>query len=104
MVSYEVLARPGLRRMAGHPDGDLHRHPVEARVEDDGWKGARDGRTSFVRVRSRFVEGGGLVVASAGGQGSHQLHAMALADSLAITPPEVDVGRGDAVPVLLLGP
>jgi molybdopterin biosynthesis enzyme len=50
------------------------------------------------------VEGGGLVVASAGGQGSHQLHAMALADSLAVTPPEVDVARGDAVPVLLLGP
>ena len=104
MVSYEVLARPGLRRMAGHADSDLHRQPIEATVEDGGWRGGGDGRTSFVRVKARFVEGGRLAVSSAGGQGSHQLHAMALADSLAITPPGVQISRGDAVQVLLLGP
>jgi molybdopterin molybdotransferase len=103
MVSYEVLARPGLRRMAGHADDDLHRRPVEATVEDGGWRGGSDGRTSFVRVKARFVEGGRLAVSSAGGQGSHQLHAMALADSLAITPPGVQISHGDAVQVLLLG-
>ena len=45
---------------------------------------------------------GRKLVASTGGQGSHQLHAMALANALAITPPEVAMARGDAVPVLLL--
>jgi molybdenum cofactor synthesis domain-containing protein len=100
MVSYEVLARPGLRRMAGL--ADVFRAPITGVVDDDGWRGARDGRTSFVRVRARFGADGRVLVASTGGQGSHQLRAMALANALAITPPEVAVARGDSVPVLLL--
>jgi molybdopterin molybdotransferase len=43
-------------------------------------------------------------VRSAGGQGSHQLHAMALAGGLAVVPPGIDLVTGDDVPVLLLGP
>jgi molybdenum cofactor synthesis domain-containing protein len=100
MISYEVLARPGLRRMAGF--ADVFRPPLPGVVDDDGWRGARDGRTSFVRVRARSGADGRLLVASTGGQGSHQLHAMALANALAITPPDVAVARGDTVPVLLL--
>jgi molybdenum cofactor synthesis domain-containing protein len=100
MVSYEVLARPGLGRMAGL--ADVFRAPIPGVVNDDGWRGARDGRTSFVRVRARFGEDGRLLVSSTGGQGSHQLHAMALANALAITPPDMAVVRGDTVPVLLL--
>jgi molybdopterin molybdotransferase len=103
MVSYEVLARPGLRRMAGRRDAEWHREPVRG-IADDGWRGSRDGRTTFVRVRSRFDADGRLHVASTGGQGSHQLHAMALADALAISPPGVDIAAGDAVSVVLLGP
>jgi molybdenum cofactor synthesis domain-containing protein len=104
MVSYEVLARPGLRRMAGRADDDLIRPAVPAVVDGGGWRGARDGRTSFVRVRSRFGEDGRLRVASAGGQGSHQLYAMARSDALAVTPPDVSVVEGDDIPVLVLGP
>jgi molybdenum cofactor synthesis domain-containing protein len=103
MVSYEVLARPGLRRMAGRADDDLRRQAVRA-IADDGWKASRDGRTSFVRVRSHFADDGRLHVRTTGGQGSHQLHAMALADSLAVSAPGVHVTPGDDVPVLILGP
>ncbi|MDA8047499.1 MAG: molybdopterin molybdotransferase MoeA [Actinomycetota bacterium] len=104
MVSYELLARPGLRRRAGRPDADLHRRPVPAVVDDGGWRGARDGRTGYVRVSTRIGDDGRLRVVSSGGQGSHQLYAMAQADALAISPPGVDVGPGDAVDVLRLTP
>lgn len=102
MVSYEVLARPGLRRMSGRTDADLHRPRIPAVVEGDGWRAGRDGRTSFVRVRARFGGDGRLRVASSGGQGSHQLYAMAWADGLAVSPPGVDAGPGDTVDTLLL--
>ncbi len=102
MVSYEVLARPGLRRMAGYGDDDLHRRPIPGIVDDDGWPGGRDGRTGFVRVSTRFGEDGRLHVRSSGGQGSHQLYAMAQADALAVSPPGLDVGRGDTVGVMRL--
>jgi molybdopterin molybdotransferase len=103
MVSYEVLARPGLRRMAGTSDGDLRRHPVTG-VADDRFLGARDGRTSFVRVQARFAPDGRLRAKSAGGQGSHQLKAMSLANALAVVEPGPDVSPGDEVSLLLLTP
>ena len=102
MVSYELLARPGLRRMSGRPDTELLRRPVAAVVEDGGWKGGRDGRVAFIRVSSRFGEDGRLRVSSSGGQASHQLYAMAQADALAVTPSGTEFGPGDTVPVLLL--
>jgi molybdopterin molybdotransferase len=104
MVSYEVLARPGLRRMSGRRDEDLHRPPVPAIVDDESWRGWRDGRTTFVRATTRFGADGRLRVSSAGGQGSHQLYAMALADCLAVSPPGASFRKGDTVSVLLLGP
>ena len=105
MVSYEVLARPGLRRMAGRADADLRRPAVPAIVDDSGCGGAGDGRTTSPGSQVDMGADGRYHVRSAGGQGSHQLHAMALADGLAIVP--AGVGRsaaGDDVPVLLLGP
>jgi molybdopterin molybdotransferase len=104
MVSYELLARPGLRRMAGRSDDDLHRRPMPGIVDDDGWRGGRDGRTGYIRVSTHFDAEGRLRVISSGGQGSHQLYAMAQADSLAVSPPGVDVHHGDRVGVLRLTP
>jgi molybdopterin molybdotransferase len=104
MVSYELLARPGLRRRAGHQPGTWERAPVVAEVEGPGWRGAGDGRTSYVRVVSRFGPDGRLRVESAGGQASHQLLAMARADALAVTPPGTEVATGDTVAVLRLTP
>ena len=102
MVSYEVLARPGLRRMAGRSEEDLRRPLVRA-VAGEELRAARDGRTSFVRVRAGHDPDGRIVVSSAGGQGSHQLRAMAVADALAVVPAGQDVAAGGAVQVLLLG-
>jgi molybdenum cofactor synthesis domain-containing protein len=104
MVSYEVLARPGLRRLAGRVDADQRRAPVLAVVDDRGLRGGRDGRMTFARVQVEMGEDGRHHVRSAGGQGSHQLYAMALADGLAIIPPGAEAVRGETVPVLLLGP
>jgi molybdenum cofactor synthesis domain-containing protein len=104
MVSYEVLARPGLRRMAGRADAELRRAAVPAIVDDSGWGGAGDGRTTFARVEVDMGPDGRYHVRSAGGQGSHQLYAMAVANGLAVVPAEVTVATGDSVPVLLLGP
>jgi molybdenum cofactor synthesis domain-containing protein len=104
MVSYEVLARPGLRRMAGRADADLRRAAVPSIVDDSGWGGAGDGRTTFARVEVEMGPDGRYHVRSAGGQGSHQLYAMALANGLAVVPANVRVTKGDTVPVLLLGP
>jgi molybdenum cofactor synthesis domain-containing protein len=104
MVSYEVLARPGLRRMAGRREGDWFRVPVPAVVDEGGWRGAKDGRTTFTRVEVGLQADGRYHVRSAGGQGSHQLHAMALAGGLAIVPPGAAIAIEDDVDLLLLGP
>lgn len=103
MVSYELLARPGLRRMAGHADADLDRRAVAA-VADENLRAARDGRTAYLRVVTAWGGDGRLHVRSAGGQGSHQLHAMASADSLAVLPSGVDVPAGGPLSILRLTP
>jgi molybdenum cofactor synthesis domain-containing protein len=103
MVSYEILARPGLRRLAGRLDADLYRVPVAAVLDGGGLRGATD-RTTFARVGVEMQADGRYHVSSAGGQGSHQLYAMARAGGLAIIPPHAEVRSGDNVPVLLLGP
>jgi molybdopterin molybdotransferase len=104
MVSYEVLARPGLRRLAGRPDSDLYRPAVPAVVDDAVWRGANDGRTSYLRVQATVKTDGRYHMTSTGGQASHQLYAMALANGLAIVPPGVEVVAGECVGLLLLGP
>jgi molybdopterin molybdotransferase len=103
MVSYEVLARPGLRRMAGRRQDDLVRPAVRA-VADSKLHGGHDGRTTFVRVRSVFGPDGRAHASSTGGQGSHQLHAMALADALAVLPPGRHAAPGDDIDLIFLGP
>jgi len=102
MVSYELLARPGLRKLAGFADGSLRREVVPG-VADDAWTGATDGRTSFVRVVASFGDEGRLHAKGAGGQGSHQLHAMSLSNALAVIEPETAVRPGDPVRLMLLG-
>jgi molybdopterin biosynthesis enzyme len=55
-----------------------------------------------VRVVTAWGDDGRCRVRSAGGQGSHQLSAMAVADALAVLPDGDGVGAGDEVDVLLL--
>ncbi len=99
MVSFELLARPGLRRLAGR--SDLHR-PLVAAVADEAMARRPDGKVHYARVRAERSTDGVLHVRSAGGQGSHHLTAMARAQGLAVLPDGDGVPAGGPVSVLLL--
>jgi molybdenum cofactor synthesis domain-containing protein len=99
MVSFELFARPALRRMMGHPSP--HRERVRA-VADDGLPRRPDGKLHLVRVASSFGDDGRLHVRSSGGQGSNLLRSMALANALALVPDGDGVPAGGEVDVLVL--
>ncbi len=100
MVSYELFARPALRKMAGR--ATLHRPIRVARTEDPLGR-HDDGKTHFLRVEGEADRHGRWHIRRAGGQGSHQLTAMARATALAIVPPGVEYGAGDEVEIIPLG-
>jgi molybdopterin molybdotransferase len=99
LVSFELFARPGLLRMAGRER--IERRRVRA-VADHDLRRRVDGKTHFVRVRVRQDDDLVFRVASAGGQGSHQMSAMAAADGLAVLPDGEGVAAGGAVDLVLL--
>lgn len=101
-VSYELLARPGLRRLAGQPEDRLERPPVTA-VAGAPFPRRVDGKVHYARVRLDRGDDGVLVARSAGGQGSHQLAALAAADGLAVLPDGEGVPDGAPLDVLVLG-
>lgn len=100
MVSYELLARPALRRMAGHPPQRWHR-PAVAAVADEDLLRRPDGKLHLARVVARRDEKGVLHVSSAGGQGSHHMTAMARAHGLALLHDGNGVRAGEPLQVLL---
>ena len=100
MVSFELFARPGLRKMMGHPAGTWRRPPVMGRAVER-LRRRPDGKTHFARVRVEYADGE-YRIRSAGGQGSHQLSAMAAADALAVLPDGEGLDVGDAVSLLIL--
>ena len=99
MVSFELFARPALRAMSGHRS--LERPRVEAVVVGE-LRRRVDGKVHFGRVVVEYRDGRYLAW-SAGGQGSHQLAAMATATGLAILPDGDGMSDGDEVEVILLG-
>ena len=101
-VSFELFARPAIRRLAGHPDGRIDR-PCPSAVAVDGLSRRPDGKVHLVRVSTSTSPSGELEVRSAGGQGSHQLATLAASDALAILPDGDGVPAGGPVRVLLLG-
>jgi molybdenum cofactor synthesis domain-containing protein len=101
MVSFELFARPGIRRLAGHPDGRLSRPRLAATAEEP--LGRRpDGKVHLVRVEVSLRDGG-LLARKAGGQASHQLSAMARANGLAVLADGPGVEAGGRIDVILLG-
>ncbi|HKA83980.1 MAG TPA: gephyrin-like molybdotransferase Glp [Acidimicrobiales bacterium] len=101
LVSFELFARPGLRRLAGQPHPRLHR-PRLAATADEALARRPDGKVHLVRVVATAGERGVLHVRSSGGQGSHQLAAMARANALAVVPDGDGVRLGGQVEVILL--
>ena len=100
MVSFELFARPALRRMMGRLDAD---RPTITAITDGPLKRHPDGKTHFVRVIVSQQGDGAWHARSAGGQGSHQLSAMAIANGLAVLPDGDGVDAGASVPVLYFG-
>jgi molybdenum cofactor synthesis domain-containing protein len=100
-VSFEMFARPAIRRLLGHADPV---RPTLAAVADEALRRRPDGKLHLVRAVARTGDDGRLHVRSAGGQGSHMLGALAAGNALAQLPDGQGVDVGDAVAVLLLGP
>lgn len=100
MVSFELFARPALRRMMGHPEPE---RPRVLAVADEALRRRPDGKIHFFRVAAGFGDDGRLHVRSSGGQASNLLRAMALANALAVVPDGDGVEAGGDVEVMVLG-
>jgi molybdenum cofactor synthesis domain-containing protein len=87
-VTFELFVRPVLRRLRGE-DPEAGRLRVHARLTEPVRKSA--GRRAFIRVRLEEdgQRPGAWLAYLAGGQGSHMLSALALADGLAVIPEDV---------------
>jgi len=99
-VSFEVLARPALRAAMGHARID---RPLVRAVADAPLGRQPDGKIHLARVVAVHGDDGRVHVRSAGGQGSHQLAAMAAANALAVLPDGDGVPGGGEVDVLVVG-
>ena len=101
MVSFELLARPGLRTLMGHADDGRVR--VRA-VADEPLRRRPDGKLHLVRVVALpSDEDGRFHIRSAGGQASNLLRSMAAANALASVPDGEGIETGGLVDVMLLG-
>lgn len=98
-VSFELFARPALRRLAGH--GDLDRPVVTATAAAPFTRRA-DGKVHFDRVVVALGPGG-FSARRSGEQGSNVLSAMARANGLAVIPDGDGVAVGGPVRVMLIG-
>jgi molybdopterin molybdotransferase len=99
IVSFEMLARPALRRMMGHRR--LAR-PSHVALTDDDLLRRPDGKTHLMRVLATFENDGRCHVRSARAQGSHQLAATALANAIAIVPDGDGLPAGSEVAVVMM--
>jgi molybdenum cofactor synthesis domain-containing protein len=99
LVSFELFARPALRRMMGDADG--RRPEVLARAAH-AFNRRADGKIHLDRVRVTW-QGDGYVAASTGRQESNVLSATAAANGLAVIPDGSGVAEGELLAVMLLG-
>jgi molybdopterin molybdotransferase len=90
MVTFELFARPALRKMLGH--ARLHRRPVSVVLEEPVSIGAK--LTHFYRAIVSAQADGTLTARLTGPQGSGILTSMSLANALLVVPE--DVGRVEA--------
>jgi molybdenum cofactor synthesis domain-containing protein len=100
MVSFELFARPAIRTMMGYPDPE---RPHLLAIADDGLRRHPDGKVHFVRDVVNQQGDGAWHARSAGGQGSHQLRAMADANGLAVVGDGPGIEPGRPVTVIYLG-
>jgi molybdenum cofactor synthesis domain-containing protein len=101
LVSYQAIALPALRVLAGHAPAPP---PTVPAVALDGLPRRRDGKTHLIRVDVGWQSDGRLGARSAGGQMSHQLSGMAAANGLAIVPDGDGMAAGERLDVIVFGP
>jgi len=99
LVSFELLARPALRKMMGHAPVQ---RPALLAVADQHFLRKTDGKIHFQRVVAKSNSDGRIHVAPVSQQGSHQLAASALANAVVVLPDGEGVAAGGEVRVLLL--
>jgi len=99
LVSFEMLARPALRRLMGHTR--LSRPSVVA-ITDDDINRSVDGKVHLLRVVAQFEADGRCHVRAARSQGSHQLAATALSNAMAVVPDCDGLPAGAEVAVVML--
>ncbi len=99
MVSFELFARPGIRAMMGHDQPVI---PPVRGVAGADLRRRPDGKIHFARVHAKMTIDGRYSAAFSGGQGSHQLSAMAAANALAIVPDGEGISAGEGVDLILL--
>ncbi|MEO7397734.1 MAG: gephyrin-like molybdotransferase Glp [Ilumatobacteraceae bacterium] len=100
MVSFELLARPALRKMMGHAE-PLMRTAIRA-LTDTELRRSPDGKVHYQRVHGSFHEDGRYHIAGGGAQGSHQLAASSLATAIAEVPDGPSIPAGGDVLVYLV--
>jgi molybdopterin molybdotransferase len=101
-VTFELFVRPAIRTLAGHRDVDGRSHITAELAEEVH---SPSGRRSFLRVRLETIDpdAGRYRARTAGGQGSHVLSALAVADGLAVVPEAVtNLPAGSEVEVIRL--
>jgi len=99
MVTFELFARPVIRRMLGH--SRLYRRPLSAVLEEPVSTGAR--LMHFLRAITRVRDDGLLAVRLTGPQGSGILTSMSQANALLVVPEDRSrVEAGERLNVLPL--
>jgi len=101
MVSFELFVRPALRILSGHRSLD---RLIVAAVAEAGVRRRPDGKLHLLRARVTLDRLGTWRVTTAQRQESHQLHAMAKANALALIPDGTGVPAGDSIKVMLIDP
>jgi molybdenum cofactor synthesis domain-containing protein len=101
LVSFELFARPGLRRLAGHRR--INRPVVPALAAHDFLR-RPDGKVHFRQVTTRRDADGMVWASSVEGTHAHRLSAMTRADALAVLRDGEGVREGEPVGLLLLDP
>ncbi|MGK8509509.1 molybdopterin molybdotransferase MoeA [Nocardia asiatica] len=97
MVSFEVFARPMLRRLAGLPEVDAYELPLRTAVPRSPEGKRQFLRGKLVRPRPESAPGRPEAVEVVSGAGSHLVAAMAWADVLIDVPAEVTALPAGAV-------
>jgi molybdenum cofactor synthesis domain-containing protein len=101
MVSFELFARPGLRRLAGHHR--INRPVVVGRAAYD-FRRRPDGKVHVLPVTATRAGDGVVWAASVEDCGSHRLSTMAHANALAVLGDGDGIRKADPIDLWLLDP